>query len=226
MTAPLIDDSPEAIAHHEAGHTLMRRLCRGAFASDARLTMGALHSGLCSGRCEDGQECLGGVCIGDYCIHEMWEDLAGPVAEWRYRAKVKNGQAPLFAWLLDLSAATLTRVNAIQSWRDDLTSAMHRYCGECRRANNTPLSVPTPSGHLKVHEVDALRREAIIVDKILADRWSRIEELAGRLLRATKLDAVEIEAGLAGLMPLERLVLANSQARREREAIDVDGSEA
>jgi hypothetical protein len=123
MKSNTTDDSIPAVAHHEAGHALLHRLVRGPFQDNAILSLRAFHTGSAAGTCRNGALFVGAACGDGYCLHEVWEDLAGPIAEWRFRHKAKLTSDALFPWLLSLSADSLNKCSQNQVNCDDLTSA-------------------------------------------------------------------------------------------------------
>lgn len=219
MTSPDLEDSKEAAAYHEAGHALFHLLLRGAFEDDAILESNRFIPGSASLDCHlntsVSQQFLGGVCNEGYCLHEMWEYLAGPVTEWSYRHRKGLTSRDLFSWATSLSEESNAATSNIH--RDDLTNALHCYCQGCLMELNTP----TPSGdsHSNAHAIPMLAIESDEVRSIVDCYWSWIERVANALLASAecRLPGGTLTALLQCIPKLSESALEDSRRRREHD---------
>jgi hypothetical protein len=200
MTTKTIE-TPEQIAFHEAGHALMYRLLRGRFQPDAAImlteTGATFDAGRTIGSCRSDRPTLGPVCNEGYCMHEVWEDLAGPVTEWRYLTGKGLLTEKIFPWLIRHS--TTLEAQHLADW-DDLTKALRNYCEECLAVDNTPAT--SKQGHSNQHALIAMEREARSVEACCGNNWDTVEKISRAFLQKVRLDEGDLTVLTNGLSPI------------------------
>jgi len=212
-----LEDSQEATAHHEAGHAMLHRLLRGHIQHDATMEPDRFDKGSAAPDCHGDTPFIGEICGDDYCRHEVWDALAGPVAEWIFRRQAGVTSRELLPWMHSLSTESLARVGPNQLNRDEFTSAIHRYCVECLCAFNTLTS--SDGSHPGAHSVRAVAHEAEIVTSIVSGRWECVTKLAqARLASADAAISGSLLASLLDKVPESDVTEFNeSKARRDRD---------
>jgi hypothetical protein len=170
VTSVAIDNAPVAMAHHEAGHTLLYYLLRGAFSDEAVMSHTNFDSKVPPGGCRNGLPFLGSPCGENYCLHDVWEYLGGPVSEWCFRAEYETSLPNLFEWLQRLSDLSLRELAPNRQESDDLTSALRDYCYICLNASNTSRPTEPDAWHSNEHALAALWNECQAVQSILRSR--------------------------------------------------------